>query len=134
MRRWRDFNYLDSGGHHPQNLAFLRGPDKPRNDKEKTLLSALFIAAERSADGCTLYRWLSRPPRPSGHPSTGGELAAFLSRAKFSSCGGVPRSGEVVFYLARGARTIMCAARSIITWIPVSSTGMTDSLSTILGN
>ena len=28
-----------------------------------------------------------------GHPSTGGELAVFPSRTKFSSCGGVPAGG-----------------------------------------
>ncbi len=36
----------------------------------------------------------------------GGELGLQQERSKFSSCGGVPRSGEVVFYLARAARTV----------------------------
>ena len=36
-----------------------------------------------------------------GHPSTGGELSSQQEHTEFSSCGGVPRSGEVVFYFSR---------------------------------
>gem|GEM_PF-2205437 len=28
--------YLDSGGHHPQNLSILRGPNKPRNESKRS--------------------------------------------------------------------------------------------------
>ncbi len=36
VRKWRNFIYLDSGGHHPQNLTILLGPNKPRNESKRS--------------------------------------------------------------------------------------------------
>ena len=47
-----------------------------------------------------------RPPRPSGHPSNGGELGLRQERSKFSSCGGVPEGGGglFIFYIRRAQK------------------------------
>gem|GEM_PF-7015261 len=57
-------NYLDSGGHHPQNLSILRGPDKHRNDKgARALARRQQICALRATPITGLLRYTRNDKR-----------------------------------------------------------------------
>ena len=76
----------------PRGIAKFRGWFPGEGEFYTVMIEPTSCHCERSE---TIHK---TTPRPAGTPLARGELYFWPLRGKFSSCGGVPRSGEVVFF------------------------------------